>query len=146
MIDPLGLFQLYGYQTRGTGEGWQPRYKFKFNPITKTPSTVVLKMLKLANRINSAINFMNTTPAGPLHPYKKWLQCGKFDVDLEKEYLKLYPKDKWLTPEQALSFLNSMSLKYPEFGKLYPNPMQLLNTATNNSKNHWFYKLRPEGK
>ncbi|MBT2745440.1 MULTISPECIES: hypothetical protein [unclassified Lysobacter] len=39
---------------------------------------------------------------------------------------------------------NSAGLRYPDMRKLYPLPSKMLNVAEYSSKNHWFYKMRPE--
>lgn len=112
--------------------------------MNQTPGDLLLKLYKTGNRIKSIVDFINTVPEGPLHPYKDFLQCGKLDVELKKEYEKKYfPSDR-LSRDDAQKFLDKMQNKYPEIQKLYPSPTDMLDKAEQNSKDHWYYQLRPE--
>jgi RHS repeat-associated protein len=144
LIDPLGLFDLYGYQNRGRGKGWETQYKFKFSPLKEKAGKQITKRLaKRLNRIAQVIDLINTKPVGPNHPYRDFLKLGNLDYDLEKEYIDRFGDKDRLTPDEASNFLNDMYEQYPELSDLYMTPEDMLNEAEKNSKDHWFYKLRP---
>lgn len=72
---------------------------------------------------------IDTKPVGPLHPIKDFLQCGKLDAKLKKDYQDIYGDQQRLTRDEAESFLNSMTEKYPEMNNLYPSPTDMLDQA-----------------
>lgn len=141
-IDPLGLFDLHGYQVRGGGHGWESQYQFDFNPISETPGAIAERLNKFANRLGRTIDFLDTDPAGPLHPYRDYVQCGLLDSDLKKDYDDRF--NKRLNEEETMDFLNDMWRKYPDMRNLYPSPQDMVNTAEKNSRNHWFYQINPK--
>lgn len=142
--DPYGLFEVHAYQSRAGGNGWETKYSFTFEPMNQTPGDMLLKLYKTGNRIKNLVNLINTVSEGSLHPYKDFLQCGKLDIELKKEYEKRnFPSDR-LSRDDTQKFLDQMQRKHPEIHKLYPNPTDMLNKAEQNSKDHWYYKLRPE--
>lgn len=75
--------------------------------------------------------------------YQDFVKVGKLDSDLAKEYRERFGDKKRLTQDEALRFLKNMYAKYPEMKDLYPTPQDMINEAEENSKNHWFYRLRP---
>ena len=133
--DTFGLFELYGYQNRGSGYGWQSQFEFNFNPISEAPSDIAQRLSKGVNRLKKLIDFINTEPAEPLHPYKDYLQCGLLDKDLKNEFDERF-KNQRLTRDEALDYLNGMWMKYPQMRELYPNPTDMVNTAERNSKDN----------
>ncbi len=142
-IDPFGLFEVNGYQNRGGGSGWKTEFEIKFNPLGATPSKIVEKAIKTANRVKKALDFINTEPSGPNNPYKDYIDCGLLDNELEEDYEEYFGDQLRLNYDDALDFLNDMNKKYPDMKKLYPTPNDMLNEAEINSKEHWFYRMNP---
>jgi hypothetical protein len=73
---------------------------------------LALRMSKAANRIKKVIDFLDTTPVGPLHPYEDFVECGLLDEDLQREYEDMFGDTRRLNRDQALDFLRSISQKY----------------------------------
>ena len=125
-------------------DGWQSDFEFSFNPISEIPSEIAVKLVKTANRLKNLIAFIDTKPVGPNHPYQDYLQCGLLDKDLEEEYINRFGEKDRLTKEETTNFLKDMWNKYPKMRELYPIPQSMVKMAEQNSKDNWFYKLRPE--
>jgi RHS repeat-associated protein len=143
-IDPSGLLKVYGYQNRGGGSGWVTQYQLQFNPLSARPAAGMLQAGKFFNRIGTAINLLDTKPAGPKDPLNDYVECGLLDAKLQKEYEKAgFTDGQRLTRDQAEGFLNNMYLQYPDMRGLYPSPSQMLDVAEYNSMDHWFYQMRP---
>ena len=143
-VDPLGLFEVYGYQNRGGGNGWVTQYQLQFNPLSARPAAGMLQAGKFFNRVGTAISLLNTKPAGPKDPLNNYVECGLLDAKLKQAYEKAgFTDGQRLTRDQAAGFLNAMYLQHPDMRGLYPSPTQMLDVAEHNSMNHWFYQMRP---
>ncbi|MDP3930734.1 MAG: RHS repeat-associated core domain-containing protein [Methylococcaceae bacterium] len=142
-IDPSGLLDVYGYQSRGGGSGWNTQYQLTFDPLSDNLQKAIPLPAWLKYTLK-VIPQIDTKPVGPLHPIKDFLQCGKLDAKLKKDYEDIYGDQQRLTRDEAESFLNSMTEKYPEMNNLYPSPTDMLDQAEGNSRNNWYYMLRPE--
>ena len=140
--DPLGLFEVYGYQNRGAGQGWQSEFEISFHPIND-PGSAAENLLKRMRQLKNILNVIDTKPVGPKRPIRDYLQCGILDNKLEDEYADLFGDTNRLNKKDALDFLNNMREKYPEMKELYLSPADMVNQAEQNSKDNWFYKLRP---
>lgn len=142
-IDPSGLLDVYGYQSRGGGSGWNTQYQLTFDPLSDNLQKAIPLPAWLKYTLK-VIPQIDTKPVGPLHSIKDFLQCGKLDAKLKKDYEDIYGDQQRLTRDEAESFLNSMTEKYPEMNNLYPSPTDMLDQAEGNSRNNWYYMLRPE--
>lgn len=142
-IDPSGLLDVYGYQSRGGGSGWNTQYQLTFDPLSDNLQKAIPLPAWLKYTLK-VIPQIDTKPVGPLHPIKDFLQCGKLDAKLKKDYQDIYGDQQRLTRDEAESFLNSMTEKYPEMNNLYPSPTDMLDQAESNSRNNWYYMLCPE--
>jgi RHS repeat-associated protein len=142
-IDPSGLLDIYGYQSRGGGLGWNTQYQLTFDPLSDNLQKAISLPAWLKYTLK-VIPQIDTKPVGPLHPIKDFLQCGKLDAKLKKDYQDIYGDQQRLTRDEAQSFLNSMTEKYPEMDNFYPSPTDMLDQAESNSRNSWYYMLRPE--
>ncbi len=138
-IDSYGLFEIYGYQNRGGGRGWETRFEFKFTPLKKAPTGIALRFFKFANRLSKIIEKIDVKPVGPLHPFKDMKSCIELDNVLEQEYADMFGNKAQLSWDEASKFLSGMSEKYPAMGDLYLPPLEMLNKAEENSKENWFY-------
>ena len=141
--------KVYGQQNRGGGNGWETEYEFQFEPISEGIGKIAIGRVaigKALNRMETLINFIDTKPVGPNRPIRDIVKCGLLDSKLEEAYKDSgYKIGQRLTPEQARSFLDKVSKRHPEIHKFYPSTEEILREAEKNSKNDWFYKLRPEG-
>jgi hypothetical protein len=138
--DPFGLFDIYGYQNRGGGHGWETEFEFSFNAISKEPNSIALKLFKYGNRIAKVMKYLDVKPVGPLHPQKDIIDCAFLDKKLNDVYKELFGKRKRLSFDEAQSFFNRIWQEYPQMKELYPAPNEMLKSAERNSNNNWFYK------
>lgn len=140
--------EVYGQQNRGAGGGWETEYEIQFEPISEGIGTIAAGRVavgKAINRLGTLISLIDTKPVGPNRPIRDVLKCGLLDSKLEEEYKESgYKAHQRLTPEQAKKSLDQISKNHPEMRELYPSPEQILQEAEKNSKNDWFYQLRPE--
>ena len=100
-IDPWGLFEVYGYQNRGGGKGWETQYEFKFKPLKDVPTEIPPRVIKSLKRLKQVIDFINTEPVGPNNPYKNYIKITKLDTELQKEYKQRFGKQNRLTPRRS---------------------------------------------
>jgi len=88
-IDPSGLLDVYGYQSRGGGSGWQTQYQLTFDPLSDNLQKAIRLPAWLKYTLK-VIPQIDTKPVGPLHPIKDFLQCGKLDAKLKNDYQDIY--------------------------------------------------------
>lgn len=73
------------------------------------------------------------------------LHSRSFDYNLNVCYERAgYSCGQQLTRSQAQDLLNFMRASNPEMRDLYPEPGSMLDEAELNSKDNWYYRIRPE--